>query len=498
MTVSIRSRDWLSDASHILELPYQTVLVRFITFDHQSLPLHLIASVLLILLMLETKRVVSYGKRSTRIIYLSNDNRVSYGSPISNHRNNRENTTSVSPPSAHKVLSRGRKVHGLSTSPRGSPKSRTIFKKPSEHSKGVTPKRRPFGPKNVESSPSIVYLGQKSTQTSNAKLNAFAPFVDSDINLIGGPDSEDLGHSKTIHNRRTRLFQQIADEEKLGTIRVSRRRAVKKPIILSDDHNGDDEFSLKRPSRGARVNPIVISDDESGDHPVPVHSGPLGNAASPLPVETQPDTTLESRLLPKGTSRRLQAEVSIPRLPSALKQPRNKGISFPTPVPVKSARSPRRSHRNAPRLGGTNPYKPPPSTSDLERSFAALSITAAPSRPQVPYHLIPLLAECEQTVPHSFSTFVETFPFDDLHESNSSPEITFRKVGEASYSEVFAIGNVVLKIIPLRDESRVVQQQDVDVDMPQESDSKDVLQEVIVTQAMGRICPGFIKLLRYV
>lgn len=454
--------------------------------------------------MLETKRVVSYGKRSTRIVYFSKDKHMPYGSPISQHRISGENATSISPSSTRRVLSRGRKVHGLSTSPRGSPRSRNIIglvsKKQPDQTKEITPKRRPFGLKNVAPPPSTVYLGQRSTQTSSAKLNTFAPFLDLDTILIEGRDGEDTRHSTTVKNRPAYLSQQMVNDREVEVIRPSRRRAVKKPIILSDDEDDsedrdEDEFTIKQSSRGARVNPIVISDETDN------HSLPVRNFATPFPVGTLPGSTLEEhRPLLKGNSRRLQAKVSLPttKPSSVLKLSRGKDISLPTPAPAKSARSPRRSHRNAPRLGLSKPHKPLPSTVDLERSLAALSITAeAPSRPYVSQHLAPLLAECAQTMPHCFSSFIETFPFDELHEDNSPFELTFRKIGEASYSEVFAIGNVVLKIIPLRDETCVVQQQDTDVDMPQESDSKDVLQEVIVTRAMGQICSGFIKLLRY-
>jgi serine/threonine-protein kinase haspin len=72
-------------------------------------------------------------------------------------------------------------------------------------------------------------------------------------------------------------------------------------------------------------------------------------------------------------------------------------------------------------------------------------------------------------------------------------DVEFRKIGEASFSEVFGIGDVVLKIIPLRDEERNITN---DSETPAPSDANDVLKEVIVTQTMGEMCSGFVKLLR--
>ena len=90
------------------------------------------------------------------------------------------------------------------------------------------------------------------------------------------------------------------------------------------------------------------------------------------------------------------------------------------------------------------------------------------------------------------------FPRDPIvqssHDGVSLP--TFQKIGEASYSEVFGIGDVVLKIIPLRDETKRPVDFHDDMDSPAPSDAKDVLKEVVVTKAMGEICDGFVRLLR--
>jgi hypothetical protein len=89
-------------------------------------------------------------------------------------------------------------------------------------------------------------------------------------------------------------------------------------------------------------------------------------------------------------------------------------------------------------------------------------------------------------------------------------DVKFRKIGEASYSEVFGIGDVVLKVIPLRDENpdagtnkkklkmntKYNEHGNDEEDGPAPSDAKDVLKEIVVTRAMGELCNGFVNLLR--
>ncbi|KAJ7078592.1 hypothetical protein B0H15DRAFT_788839 [Mycena belliarum] len=109
---------------------------------------------------------------------------------------------------------------------------------------------------------------------------------------------------------------------------------------------------------------------------------------------------------------------------------------------------------------------------------------------EVPDYLQPLLAECGQHKSglHEFSAFIKSFRFDPLVCAHESTVQGFRKIGEASYSEVYGIGDVVLKVIPLRDETRRrlrPNQRAEEVEGPAETDAKDVLKEVIVTHVMG-------------
>ena len=113
--------------------------------------------------------------------------------------------------------------------------------------------------------------------------------------------------------------------------------------------------------------------------------------------------------------------------------------------------------------------------------------------PNQPPHLIPLLDECGQEAPVEFSAFIEAFPVHPVVQSTCSGHATFQKIGEASYSEVFGIGDVVLKLIPIRNEEG---SDEIDAETPAPSDAKDVLKEIVVTRAMGEMCNGFVNLLK--
>lgn len=128
-----------------------------------------------------------------------------------------------------------------------------------------------------------------------------------------------------------------------------------------------------------------------------------------------------------------------------------------------------------------------------------------------------LLAHAEQDAPIDFSDFLEMFKVLDLHQthstsetvskrgkgrSKSSPlnELQYRKIGDASYSEVYGIGSVVLKIIPLDLDSvsPLSEAVDIDAEVPFKSAPEHVLKEITITSAMGEVNDGFIRLLRSV
>ncbi|KAG8685507.1 hypothetical protein FRC08_013075, partial [Ceratobasidium sp. 394] len=104
-----------------------------------------------------------------------------------------------------------------------------------------------------------------------------------------------------------------------------------------------------------------------------------------------------------------------------------------------------------------------------------------------------LLSTCSQPEPIDLEAFVSTFSTDDVHRLYPSSRRRWRKIGEASYSEVFGLGGVVVKVIPLRMEGTGA---GADIDEPCVSEIEDVEKEIAITRVMGDIQNGFIKLVR--
>jgi len=198
----------------------------------------------------------------------------------------------------------------------------------------------------------------------------------------------------------------------------------------------------------------------------------------------------------------------VPRSRTSIIPTREAAFKLPS-SPIFKAR-PLTPIRGTQRKGAFEPSPLSPSSTDLDLSldFEGLSLYcdegsgSAFVEQSIPEHLKPILEECHQEDcgPHDFSSFIETFPFDPILQSardQAGGELSFRKVGEASYSEVFGIGDVVLKVIPLRDETRSTSSSiQGDDDIPPPSDVKDVTKEIVVTRAMGEVHHGFVKLLK--
>lgn len=137
-----------------------------------------------------------------------------------------------------------------------------------------------------------------------------------------------------------------------------------------------------------------------------------------------------------------------------------------------------------------------------------------------------LLRDAGQECPISFMKFLETFKMKEIDALSPSSaasgkgkgravqrsSLKYRKIGDASYSEVFALGDIVLKIVPLavelddsddEDDVNGDNKQDkkgghpVDEDdIPFRSSPESVLKEVMITRAVGDCSEGFIKLLK--
>ncbi|KIM26755.1 hypothetical protein M408DRAFT_330367 [Serendipita vermifera MAFF 305830] len=121
-----------------------------------------------------------------------------------------------------------------------------------------------------------------------------------------------------------------------------------------------------------------------------------------------------------------------------------------------------------------------------------------------------LLKFAEQAAPVDFMAFLESFKTKDIEAISSlvkrdkartvqKAALKYRKIGDASYSEVFSIGDLVLKIIPLAMEIEANTEddsEDGDAEAPFKSPPESVLKEVTITKVTGDTVDGFIKLLR--
>ncbi|KAI0747296.1 hypothetical protein BC629DRAFT_1298885 [Irpex lacteus] len=331
-------------------------------------------------------------------------------------------------------------------------------------------------------------------------------------------------------------------------------KSKQEAIVLSDDDD-DEEYVPRtrvrtKPSKASKARVIVSSDEDSEiefvDPPKTKVQSSSTSAKPPRPKSPPKPRNKPVVLLKKPSDIAVPANPR-PNLPEAsappprpvpvlptFRLPQHNAIHF-SPLVRRDVR--RTSHVSTPyrsrpsRAGFPAPPSPPSPTtpSDLDEDLsvdfgqlalssrtlnAQLSSIPVEHEPPPPAYLKPLLESCSQTTTYEFSAFIEMFPFDPIvHTSHggvginplptkqkqkqSKQAATFQKIGEASFSEVFGIGDVVLKVIPLRDEDTKSGKPPLDnEDVPAPSDAKDVLREIIVTRAMGEMCEGFVQLLR--
>lgn len=405
-----------------------------------------------------------------------------------------------------------------------------------------TPPRAPlalFSP-NVPGSPAITGRpqGARVTLARGTPLRLkkpFSPFIDMDIIVM-----DDDG--RTV--RKERRVSRTDIESNPINQAVSKSHKQSKPRtqnVVATDSDSDVEVvgrskSTKQLLRRAFT--IYSDDSDSEDEGISSSSLPMQHEPStkpqpvsrPLRAPGSSRTVVEVIIPPPSYPIRPIAKVRPPTEPAPLLPPPS--ISphvFPTryqqlssPIAKPRQLTPIRGGRNRQLFAPPSPPSPFTGT-DFDLSFEIEELTLASSslhnkshhlEPEIPQYLLPLLEECNQETqgPIDFSSFIETFPYDPVVQSDHTllRDSAFRKIGEASYSEVFGIGNVVLKVIPLRDESidnspNPNSQPKMSVkyngngeeeDGPAPSDVKDVRKEIIVTRAMGDVCDGFVKLLR--
>lgn len=423
-----------------------------------------------------------------------------------------------------------------------------------------TPPRTPLASHSVNAPGSPAFHAQPRRRPmatgkgTPLRLNKpFTPFVDMDIIVLdddGRTISKERRVSRTeTEGARTRQVPIIDLTTDSGSDAVSakvkppkrlRRRA---PVVISDDESESDAeedndasplFTPAKPLASKAKptlkpqrapSPIDVDDEASLFTPPKLRASkakPTSKSQhAPSPIEPKVPAAGPSRLPRESTTPQPLAhniKAVTPPIPQQLHQPsqptRYRHIPSPTGRPRQL--TPLRG------AGGRLLFEPPspsPSASSyldlsleldqldqLDLDFTPEKSRSSLSRQyEVPVFLLPLLEQCHQETcgPHEFSSFINTFPFDPIVQSSeqvrSAQDLQFRKIGEASYSEVFGIGDVVLKVIPIRHaaglEGRIPSAGE-ETDGPFSSEAPDVLKELIVTEAMGEVCEGFVKLLK--
>lgn len=280
-------------------------------------------------------------------------------------------------------------------------------------------------------------------------------------------------------------------------------------IVVSDNDDADDDPSPQFKRRPKRWPKVMNSSDEEDADQISIHHVSFLNSPKPnINREYSSETPEVTDHLKTQTPRPWINPVTLPKTQFWVEVPRPRLLALSRGLPQGLAHydSPYQPSRGKPRQltpirrNGLFPRLPPsPSTTDHDLSFdlADLALSSTPVENHAahdqPPHLIPLLDECGQDAPVEFSAFIESFPVHPIVHSSCSGRASFQKIGEASYSEVFGIGDVVLKVIPIRDEEYLNK---IDAETPAPSDAKDILKEIVVTRALGEICNGFINLLK--
>ncbi|KAH9927237.1 uncharacterized protein B0H18DRAFT_1003627 [Fomitopsis serialis] len=354
---------------------------------------------------------------------------------------------------------------------------------------------------------------------------------------------------------RTDVQVNRADGVTTGTQKTRRPSGRPRYSDISSDANENVAPKPAKMKRGTKARPIVISDDSDteGEDNAPLARLPKpdfsaksprqapqkhsqgSSSSSPL-IRLQRKSILKQTAAPKAayatSALPPPAPVFVPWTPKPIVPSYARASPSPSPV-IKPRRAIPELHnrpflvpgqppflRSAKKRKGT-PYRaqrgrasifpappsPPSPTTPTDLTSPSTSPTLRYLRRHANRAPPAALEECAQQTPHEFSAFIDLFPMDPIVYSDyldaktsvggAKAPATFQKIGEASYSEVFGIGDVVLKVIPLRDEERPdVSTDDDGLESPAPSDARDVLKEIIVTRAMGEVCHGFVKLLR--
>ncbi|KAJ6515596.1 hypothetical protein C8R45DRAFT_1205823 [Mycena sanguinolenta] len=481
-----------------------------------------------------TKQVTTYGKRRQRIVpdeqrlvkppSIFDDLPPPTWAPVASRMKKRENnpqpTTATDKPKSKSKSQSPKILHMSRTKKRLSPVQSPAVRKMQRKTMvsqirrieaekaeddDLTPSRRPLGdrPLNTPGRPKRA-SGKAFTPLLSTKH--CSPVVDI---LLLDDQGQTISHERRVSGPRV---TDSDSEEELAPKPPRRLRQL--PLMRVESDESDSDESLDIPAAPSIPVAAILQAPARGRQP-------RLQVEVVLPLRTRMPPALppaETPSPPRSVSPPARAIVDVP-------QPAAAPLRFQhyvSPVPRRQLTPPVPRARPLTPIGrrrgqwlNAPPSPPSPTTPDglddldLTINISSLSITLSPpvrsSLDAVPEYLQSLLAECGQASSglHNFSTFISTFPFDPLVSARGGGRAVggFRKIGEASYSEVFGIGDVVLKVIPLRDETLRKPRPhanvyDAEAEGPFATDAKDVLKEVIVTRAMGDVCAGFVKLLR--
>ena len=490
-----------------------TAVIRLLASSLSSL-------VIFLMLSSRTKQVFSYGRRNRRIINDKHDLFDANKSSVPNDTGMIDDP--ITAPQARRKWGASKRLETIVTpSSTGSPPIplHNCPKKRSENDQAYSSKHRhsPSSARQPLSSHSV-NVSRRSSLNGSKKLAKLSrtrgalvpksPDVNMDIIII-----DEAGRRVSREKRISKTNVQVNQRTTLHTGPATHRHATATDAIVISDSDDSDGSTLGIKRRAKRWPKVSSSSDEEDCVKSPIRSAssltPSGsNANRNDPTETAVATDLLKPLNPRHASRlgpttlpktNFYVEIVKPRPPTLLRGQHQEITLYDSPP--QPLRGKARQLTPIRRKGPAFPQLPPsPSTitdSDVSIDLANLTLSSSPidndALPNQPPHLIPLLDECGQEAPVEFSAFIEAFPVDPVVRSSCSGRATFQKIGEASYSEVFGIGDIVLKIIPIRNEEGL---DEIDAETPAPSDAKDVLKEIVVTRAMGEMCNGFVNLLK--
>ncbi|KAK2466054.1 hypothetical protein APHAL10511_001696 [Amanita phalloides] len=479
-----------------------------------------------------TKQINAYGKRSQRIVSVSDERparkeipnvfdepdvpAVQWGSVVSRMRK-RENMSkfgspkSSSPPSPQVIYIKRRKLLmsplrrrqtsgsqdavsvGIEAGDSKAGQKKDVRTKSAHINEVAKTLRTPLAAHvlNIPPSPAITKRHKHAPPKAPKKLHQpTLDVIDVKITVLDDDGTTIATERREVrHAHRTKSQDKFglpdSDDEPLVQPRRLQKAASRRRVYSDESESDDVQFS--RPSS----RPPSSQQDHVNAQPGPVQQ------IQHLKSKGRVDDSIARPSVPESGDHLVPFQHRPRQYPPS--QPYSTRI--PSPIARPRQLTPIHGLRNSRSIIAL-PSPPTPSDFDSSLELSDIEFGSSPflhsspylSAPPVPDYLKPLLQECHQEDCglHEFSAFIKSFPYDPIVRSSEIDDEggnhSFKKIGEASYSEVFGIGDVVLKIIPLRNESPSPNRHgnnNFKIEGPATSDAKDVRKEIIVTRTMG-------------